>query len=287
VDPSLTAVLGSWRWRTDVIVVLAVLAATYVTGWRRLRTRDARSAPAWRLALYVAGLGAIGVALLSPVATLGSLLFSAHMVQHELLTMVAPPLLLLGNPLPAVIWSLPARWRRAARALLAPGAPVRRGLRLLTFMPVTWPLYVGTLWLWHWPAAYEASLRSELVHNVQHLSFFLTATLFWWPIIDPAPRLHGHVHHGIRVAYVVPAAMQSQALGLIFAFLSTRVLYPHYLAAPRLWGLSALQDQSASGIIMMQVEGMVYLATVLVLVARMLAHEERMTRLHEEHGRGR
>ena len=283
MDPTLTSLLSSWRWRTDVIAVLATLAAAYVVGWQRLRARDARSAPAWRLPLYLGGLVVLGLALLSPIDTLGSLLFFVHMIQHELLTMAAPPLLLLGNPLPMVLWGLPVGLRLRAGRLLVPGTRLRTVLRLMTAMPVTWPLYVMTLWTWHWPEAYGASLRFEAVHDTQHLSFFTAALLFWWPIVNPAPVLHGHRHHALRIAYAVPAAFQSQALGLIFAFFS-KVLYPHYEAVPRLWGLTALEDQRVAGLIMMQVEGLTYLLVVLVLVARMLSHDERITRLREEHG---
>ncbi len=283
MDPPLTALLGSWRWRTDVIAIVVTLATVYVLGWRRLSARDLRSAPRWRLALYLGGLGALCFALLSPIDALGSLLFFVHMIQHEFLTIVAPPLVLLGNPLPVVLWGLPVALRPLAARLLIPGARLRSVLRRATAMPVTWPLYVVTLWAWHWPVAYGASLRSEVIHDAQHLSFFLGALLFWWPIVNPAPMLHGHRHHALRVAYVVPAAFQSQVLGLIFAFFP-RLLYQHYEAVPRLWGFSALQDQSAAGLIMMQFEGLTYLLVVLVLVARMLSHEERMTRLREEHG---
>lgn len=282
MDPTLTALLGSWRWRSDVITVVVTLATVYVLGWRQLRARDARSAPGWRLALYLGGLVALCLALLSPIDALGSVLFLVHMIQHEFLTIVAPPLLLLGNPLPVVLWGLPVALRPRAARLLVPGARFREILRPLTAMPVTWPLYVVTLWTWHWPAAYGASLRSEVIHDTQHLSFFLAALFFWWPIVNPAPMLHGHRHHAFRVVYVVPAAFQSQVLGLIFAFFP-RLLYPHYEAVPRLWGYSALQDQSAAGLIMMQVEGLTYLLVVLILVARMLSHEERMARLREEH----
>jgi putative membrane protein len=283
VDPTLIALLGSWRWRSDVIAVLVTLASAYVIGWRRLRARDARGAPAWRLGLYLGGLAALGLALLSPIDVLGSLLFPFHMVQHELLTMIAPPLLLLGNPFPAVVWSLPGPLRLRAARLFMPRARSRKIFRIITAMPVTWPLYVVTLWMWHWPPAYSASLRFEVVHDAQHLSFFATALLFWWPVINPAPALHGHRHHALRVVYVVPAAFQSQALGLAFLFFP-RVLYPHYEAVPRLWGYTVVQDQNIAGLIMMEVEGLTYLMAVLLLVARMLSHEERMTRLREEHG---
>ena len=280
---TLFAVLLSWKWRSDVALVVAVFGTVYLLGWYRLRCRDSRGAPGWRLALYLGGLVALCLALLSPIDTLGSLLFLVHMVQHELLTMAAPPLLLLGNPLPVVLWGLPVELRLRVARLLVPGARFRTVLKLVTAIPVTWPLYVITLWTWHWPAAYGASLRFEAVHDAQHLSFFTSALLFWWPIISPAPALHGHRHHALRVAYVVPAAFQSQALGLIFAFFS-RVLYAHYEAVPRLRGFTALQDQSAAGLIMMQVEGLIYLLVVLVLVARMLSYDERMTQLREDHG---
>ncbi len=284
MDVTLTAILLSWKWRLDVIALIGTCGAMYVVGWCRLRRRDPRGASGWRLGLYVAGLAALYLALLSPIDALGSLLFSVHMIQHELLTMVAPPLLLLGNPLPAVLWGLPRRWRRAAGILLLPDAWTRWVLRVLTLMPVAWLLYVSSLWLWHLPAVYGASLRSAVVHDVQHVSFFATALLFWWPIVDPAPRLHGHVNHAVRVVYVIPAAFQSQALGLIFAFLTGRILYPHYETVPRLWDFTPLQDQSAAGLIMMQVEGLIYLMVVLVLIARLFAREERLTRWREEHG---
>jgi cytochrome c oxidase assembly factor CtaG len=282
---STLSLLLAWKWRSDVALVVAAFGAAYLVGWCRLRRRDVRAAPGWPLALYLGGLVTVCLALLSPIDALGSLLFFVHMTQHELLTMVAPPLLLLGNPFPVVLWGLPTRWRLRIASLLVPGAWPRRAFRAATAMPVTWLVYVVTVWVWHWPPAYQASLRSGLVHDAQHLSFFVAALLFWWPVINPAPMLHGHRHHAIRVAYVVAAAFQSQMLGLIFAF-SGRVFYPHYDAVPRLWGFTALQDQSAAGLLMMQAEGLIYLGTVLALVGRMFSYEARMTRLREEHGLG-
>ena len=284
MDVTVRDLLLTWTWRPDVVTVLGGSAIAYVVGWRRLRRRDARAVSWWRLTAYLGGIGALALALLSAIDWLGSLLFFVHMIQHEVLMMAAPPLLLLGDPLPVVLWALPPEWRRAAAQVLAPGARVRRLLRTITWMPVTWPLFVVTLWGWHTPAAYEASLGSEFVHNIQHVSFFTAALLFWWPLINPAPRLHGHIHHALRVVYAVPAAFQSQLLGLILAFFSTRALYPHYEAVPRLWGFSALQDQTAAGLLMMQVEGLVYLAVVLLQVAALLRHEEQVTRQREELG---
>ena len=277
MDPTIQAVLLSWNWRPDVLTVVAVCAVTYVTGWWQLRQRHPLVVPGWRLAVYLGGLAVVVMALVSPIDALGSLLFTAHMAQHELLTMVAPPLLLLGNPLAIALWAVPAAVRPRAGRLLLPAAWLRRALWALTLMPVAWVAYVATVWGWHHPSAYGASLRSDVVHDAQHLSFFLVALLFWWPIVDPAPRLHGHRHQALRLAYVVPAAFQSQALGFVFVFISSRVLYPHYLAVPRVLGLTPLQDQVSAGLLMMEFEGLVYLGVVLLLVAGFLRHEERTT----------
>ena len=125
MDPTIQAVLLSWNWRPDVLTVVAVCAVTYVTGWWQLRQRHPLVVPGWRLAVYLGGLAVVVMALVSPIDALGSLLFTAHMAQHELLTMVAPPLLLLGNPLAIALWAVPAAVRPRAGRLLLPAAWLR------------------------------------------------------------------------------------------------------------------------------------------------------------------
>lgn len=280
MDPALKAVLASWHWRPDVALVVAGLGATYITGWRRLRRRKGATKPG-QLVLYLAGLAVILLALLSPIDTFAAWLLTMHMIQHELLTMVAPPLLLLANPLPVVFWALPRRLRHRLGRLLTRGALVRKGLRILTLMPVTWVLYMVILWGWHLPAVYQASLQNEFLHNAQHLSFFAAALLFWWPVINPAPRLHGHIPYGFRLAYIIAAVGPTMLPVMSIAVFAREVLYPHYTAAPRLWGLTALEDQAIGWGLMGAMDGMIYLLAFLLLVARMLEHEERMTRLRE------
>jgi len=279
MDPTAQAFLTSWNWRPEVILIVAILATAYTTGWWRLRKQGARVARKAQLALYLAGLAMICLALLSPIDTFGSLLFFMHMIQHKLLTMLAPPLLLLADPLPVILWGLPRRARREVGRLLTRHAPVRRGLRALTLMPVAWLLFVVNLWVWHLPAAYEATLRNDLIHDLEHFTFFLTALFFWWPITNPAPRVHGHIPYGFRIIYVVAAAFQTVALGFLIA-VTNRVLYPYYAATPRLWGLGPLYDQALGGGVMSE-GGMIHGVTVLVLVARMLDHEERVMRQRE------
>jgi len=274
MNPVLRTLLLTWEWRLEVILILTGLGGVYCLGWWRLRRREHRRlASGWRLTAYLGGLGVLTLALLSPIDTLQSLLFSAHMVQHELLMMVAAPLLLLGAPFPIALWGTPAGLRRAIGHLLTRHAPFRRGFRRLSAPWAAWVLYVGVLWLWHAPAAYDAALRNELVHDVEHISFFVTALLFWWHVIGAAPQIHGGLGYGMRIGYVLAALAQNEILAVGIA-LSRQPLYPYYTTVPRLWGLSVLEDQMLGGAIMWIPGGMMYALTAVILIARLLGREE-------------
>ncbi|MFQ5897383.1 MAG: cytochrome c oxidase assembly protein [Candidatus Methylomirabilia bacterium] len=275
MSAQLAAFLGSWGLRLDVLLVLTTLGAGYTVGWVRMCRADPRTALVGRLCSYHAGLLLVAVALLSPLDTFSALLFFMHMTQHVLLIMFAPPLLLLGNPLPVFLWALPEPVRRRAGRFMAPGGRGYTALRLLTWMPGAWALYVVNLWAWHHPAVYHAALQSELAHNVEHLSFFLTGLLFWWPVVNPAPQPRGAVPYGFRIFYVLGAALQNTFLAALIT-LSNRIIYAHYASVPRLWGLTVSDDQTIGGLIMWLPGGMMYLLTILILVARLLSHEEHL-----------
>lgn len=260
--------LLQWHWRPGVSLVLLLLGATYVVGWSRLRRRGHHTlASAWRLLLYLGGLVSIAVALMSPIEYLAHRLFTGHMIQHQVLLMVAPPCLLLADPFPSVVWALRPKLRRVVRRFLVQGSPARSGLRFLTSLPVAGLLYTANLWAWHWPPAYEAALRSPLVHDLEHLAFFGTAVLFWWPIVNPAPRrrgARGGLYYGVRVAYLVLATAQNTLLGALLG-LTERVLYPSYARDGALLGLSPIDDQGLGGGIMWS-GGHMYLVAILVLL---------------------
>ena len=269
----------AWDWRPLVLLSVGTLAALYIRGWRRLRRspRTSGAAPGWRLAAYLIGLASIVVALCSPLELLAELSFTAHMVQHQLLMMVAPPLLLLAAPFPMILWALPPRLRRRVGALVTRPGPLRRVLATLTWMPVAGVLYTVTLWGWHHPAAYEAALRYPVLHDIEHLTFFGTATLFWWPIVNPAPRFHhlrSGVMYGARIGYLILATAQNTLLGAVLG-LSERVFYPSYAAAPRLladW--SPLDDQAFGGGVMWSGSHM-FLVAILILLHQALGAEDR------------
>lgn len=269
--------LMHWHWRPEVLLVLLVLGGAYATGWWRIRRQGFPAlAPVWRLAAYLTGLASVAAALLSPLEHLAEVLFTAHMIQHQILLMIAPPALLLGNPFPFVVWSLPPAFRRAVQRFLVEGSPLRRTLRLLTRVPVAGLIYTGTLWAWHWPGAYEAALGSHVVHDLEHLTFFGAAVLFWWPLVNPAPRsrgVRGGLYYGVRIAYLILATAQNTLLGALLG-LSERILYPSYARGDAPFGLTPLEDQGLGGGIMWS-GGHMYLVAILVLLWQALDSEGR------------
>src|SRR6266540_7203177 len=205
----------AWSWRPEVLLPLALLLTVYGIGWWRLRGRSLSLAPPWRLLSWISGIVAVGAALISPIDRLADDLFFVHMIQHLLLIKVAAPAMLLADPLPEILWSLPGPARLRAGRLLAPGAPLRAAWRAVTRMPLTWLTYALTLWLWHLPVAYGAALSDRLLHDAEHLMFFGAGLLFWWPLISPAPHLRGPVHHAVRIVYLLLAAFHEAVLGLL------------------------------------------------------------------------
>jgi putative membrane protein len=180
-------------------------------------------------------------------------LFSAHMLQHLLLILVAPPLLLLGSP--------PEMWERTLR-----WAPTRRAERILRRPTLAWLLGIGTFWLWHVPALYDVAVRQESIHIVQHLSFLVSATIFWWPILTPCAARR--LALPATLFYLISATILSSILGVIITF-APAGLYPVYEhpvdvfgALPLIrqdWGVSYALDQKIGGLIMWVTGGPIYL----------------------------
>lgn len=255
------ALLLSWDFRIEVLIVLGLAAVVYLRGWLRLRAlpqspRGSATQPQrrplaanWRLATYWAGLLTVGISLMSPIDVLSGQLFSMHMTQHLLLTMVAVPLLLIGNPFPVLMWGLPRRARRPASALLSEGSRLRRPLAVATSPGIVWLLYVIGLIAWHDPLLYGLALRNQFVHDLQHLTFFVTTLLLWWHILGVAPRLHRSLSTGQRIIYTISVVPVNVIIGVVIAFAPSPI-YSHYVNMPRLLGLSVMADQMIAGILM-------------------------------------
>ena len=279
----LVGTLG-WTLAPEVLLPLAALALLYAVGWWRLaarrprRTPDAGGVPGagmcWRPAAALAALAGAVIALVSPLAALAHHLFLAHMAQHMLLIAIVAPLLLLSDPFPAALWALPRSARGAIGRLLVGGGAVRVLWERLTSVSVAGVVYAGVLWLWHHPVAYDAALGGEWLHHLEHLTFFAAAVLFWWAVIGPAPRARRPPSHGLRIAHVLIAALQSSLLALVLSFYP-RAIYESYTRAARVSSLLPLEDQAWGGIIMWAGGAAVDMLALLILVWRFLAASER------------
>ncbi len=252
-----------WNVRPEVAAPLVLVASLYAIGWWRLSRRGAALSP-WRVAAAGAGLLALAVALLSPLDGLAHALFSAHMLQHLLLIAIAAPLLLLADPFAALLWGLPAPARALAGQLLRREAPLRWLWRGLTVMALAWLVHILVIWLWHLPFAYDAAVADRLLHDLEHVAFFTTAVLFWWPIVQPAPRCRARIAYGSRVVYLGLAAIQTGLLGLLLT-LSPQAWYRSY---------TSVEDQSLGGVVMWGLGGALDMLAVLILMFRYLLSQE-------------
>jgi cytochrome c oxidase assembly factor CtaG len=248
---------------------LVLAAGIYLRGWWRLHSQVPQRFGTGGLAAFLGGLAAIAVALASPLHALGGQLLQAHMVQHVLLLMVAPPLLWLGAPLLPILHGLP-RWLVRTPVGQLVGSPflIWSG-RWLVYPTTAWALFVGSTWAWHTPAFYELALASEVWHYVQHASFLAAALAFWWPVVQPWPS-RPLVSPWAIVLYLILADLQNTVLSAWLVF-SERLIYSAYNAVPRPWQISALDDQAAAGAIMWVPGSVAFLLPVAWIVGQMLS----------------
>jgi len=261
-----------WTWDPAVLVLLAVSGTLYAIGVDRLWQRAGvdQGIRRWEAACFAAGWLALFTALISPLDALGGILFSAHMAQHEVLILIAAPLLVLGRPLAPFLWALPKDGRETAgRWVQAP--PVARTWRLLTAPLSVWAIHGVALWVWHLPGLYQATLDDDFIHALQHLSFFGSAALFWWALIHGR---FGRLGYGAAVLWVFTTSMHSGVLGALLTF-APRLWYPIYEARTSQWGLSALEDQQLAGLIMWIPAGVLFVVLGLALFAAWLGEAER------------
>ncbi len=269
--PTFPGVLADWRLDPLPLVGIAVAAAAYLAFERRVANSHPANPPKrWRRAAFLAGLGAIAVALLSPIEAYEATLFSVHMVQHMLLELVAAPLLLMGAPITLALRAARPRPRRWMLTVLH-----SRPMRIVSFPLVAWILFTAVNWGWHFSSLYDQALENVPLHYVQHLTMLGAGLLFWWPVIgaDPSPW---RMPHPVRLFYLFLAMPQNSFLGVAL-MQAGAVLYPHYLTNLRAWGPSPLEDQALGGILMWVMGDMVFLVGMAAVVAMWVRHEDRRT----------
>jgi putative membrane protein len=268
---------SAWSWEPVVVTCLVLSLWIYFRGLRALwrSAGPGHGIRSWEAAAFVAGWATLAIALVSPLHRFGEVLFTAHMAQHELLMVVAAPLLVLGRPIVPFLWAMPVAWRRKAGDIAA-AAPVGRTWEIVTTAPVAWVLHGLAIWIWHAPPLYQSTITSETLHTLQHVSFLGTALLFWWALLHGR---EGRLGRPAAVIYLFTTAMHTSLLGVLLTF-SDRLWYPLYDGNTAPWGLTALEDQQLAGLIMWVPAGLAYLVATLCLAASWLREPASRSLMH-------
>jgi cytochrome c oxidase assembly factor CtaG len=249
-------------WTYDVWIVLPILiiGGLHAIGSLRLwrRSHNPGKLVLRSVLLFWTGLLSLFLALASPLHFMGEHLFTFHMIEHEIVMAVAAPLLVLARPIGILLWGLPSPIRRAFGQTLK-SKPVRDAWDMLSRGSSATALHGLAIWAWHAPGLFDATVTNVAVHRLQHLSFFLTAIVFWWSVIWRCSR-------GIGAWHLFVTMLHTSVLGALIALAPT----PVYLAQTRMaqeWGLTPLEDQQLAGIIMWVPGGIIYAAAALWMLA--------------------
>jgi cytochrome c oxidase assembly factor CtaG len=259
----------SWHgWSIQPPLAYVVVAAMlYWVGGRRY-SRAAQTRQPLRELAFAAGLVTIVLALESPVDIYADELFWVHMFQHVLLLSVAPPLILIGRPWPRMWLGLPVRSRTTIGRTLAK-ARWTAGLRMLARPWPAWLLFNASFIGWHIPDAYDATLRSSTVHDLEHAMFFFTGLLFWAHVIEPGP-LRSRLTWPARIGYVVGAMVVGWMLAVTLVIVPHPIYAPYAALGQRPGGISALTDQQLAAGVMWVPGSLPYALTLFIGVYRWL-----------------
>lgn len=261
------AILDAWSPPFWLSVIILLLSAVYVRGWRAIR----RTRPAYftveRLLCFVGGMAVLWLAIASPIDGFADMLLSAHMVQHFLLMSAVPPLVLLGAPVVPMLRGLPRGFVKTALGPLIRLPLLRRLADFLTDPVVAWLAFNTVFLAWHLPKAYDYALRNENVHDFEHICFLATALLFWWVILQPWPT-RARPNGWMVLVYLLSADIVNSALSAFLAFCN-RPVYQYYVSQPNPFHISSLSDQVAGGVIMWVLNSTVFLVPAMLLTVRL------------------
>jgi putative membrane protein len=290
----------SWGVAFSVTLILVFTAIVYLRGWLRLPLGYLNFIPAWRAVSFCLGLFLTWIAAASPVATFDGKMLTAHMVQHLLLMTFAPPLIWFGAPMLPLLYGLPplrsmSRWplvaqrartrapRRGKKPAVLCGARVTRWpfcatslmphIRAVLGHPVLcWLAAAITLVVWHVPALFNLGMKSQIWHLTEHMTFFATGLLFWWPVMQPWPSVSRWPPWSMLL-YLFLATLPCDVLSGLLVF-SDRIAYPMYLSMPRQTSLSVLEDQQCAGALMWTCVTVVFLVAGTVLSMHLLSPQK-------------
>lgn len=260
--------LTQWSLEPSILIGTALITGLYLYAIGPFRRRHFTEEPvkSAQTFAFLAGVFVMFLALVSPLDELGdSYLFSAHMLQHLFLTIVGPPLLLLGTPEWLVNQALGNR-------------SIFQIAKVLTYPVVAFFLFNEDFWLWHAPPLYNATLENQTIHIIEHLTFIFFGLCYWWPIFSPSKKLPP-LHIGGQILYLFLSGMPSVLLGAGLTF--SPPLYAPYIAAPRVWGISAATDQQLGGLIMWVPVSIFYIVIMSILFIRWMLQQEAQQQARE------
>jgi len=257
-----------WPFEPSVLLGVAAFGTVYVRGWRRARLPRMPHPPGYgRLTLFLSGLLVIWIALASPLEGLGKQLLVMHMLQHVLLLDIAPILLILGLT------------KGILRPITRRVRAVEERAGYLAHPAFAVALYVGSMWFWHVPAMYDLALRYANIHALEHLTYIIAGSLYWWYLISP---IRSRMRRGGPgpIVYMVSTKLLVGVLGVGLAF-APHALYSYYKHQPQYWGLTHAEDQSLAGLLMALEQSIVMGIALVVLFIRMLNESERQAQREE------
>lgn len=261
--------LTEWNLEPSILIGTVIIMALYLyaIGLLRKPYKLIDGVKPSQVIFFWSGILIIFFALVSPIDEIGDrYLFSVHMVQHLLLTIVGPPLILIGIPEVLLKPLLSKRFiLPIARVLLNPF--------------VAFFLFNADFWLWHIPSFYDATLTNQNIHILEHLTFIIFALIYWWPIFSPMSEQLPRLSIGGQILYMFFGGMPMVALGAGLTFAPP--LYAPYIHAPRLWGLSPATDQQLGGLIMWIPGNIIVIVIVSILFIRWMQHQEAKQRAQE------
>src|ERR1700683_941241 len=262
-------VLQSWSAPLAVHVSLCLAALFYARGWNRVRKAASRQFPVWRLAAFFAGLVTVWIAIGSPLQALDDVSLTIHMIQHLLLAVVAPPLLLLGAPELPLLRGIP---QSLARGVVSPFLRLsftRKLGHLVSNPAICWLVATLALIGWHIPAVFELALRWDWLHKLEHASFLGAGLMFWWPVVQPWPSTPRWPEWAIPL-YLFAATLPCDALSGFLTFCD-RVVYSSYISAPRIFALSPLEDQERAAALMWVAVTIIFLVPAVLVTLKILS----------------